>query len=121
MGKLLLALAMAAMGLAGADLAGKWTGTIKLVNDQGEPETKTAYLVLQQDGDKVTGTAGPDAGEQYAIQAGKVDNGHFTFQIPEHSMKFDLVPSADEMTGEITREEDGKIEKAKISVKREKQ
>jgi len=55
--------------LSAADLTGKWTGTFS----EHESEGKGALLILQQSGNELTGTAGPDQEKQFPIQNGKVD------------------------------------------------
>jgi len=117
MARLLLVLVMAALGLAGADVTGKWSGTLTVA---GESEKKPAYLVLKQEGTKITGTAGPSESEQVAIQDGTAEDGHVRFHVPEHSMKFDLVQDGEELKGDITREPDGEKQTATLVVKREK-
>ena len=117
MTRLLMVLALSALGLAGADVTGTWSGTLSVT---GESEKKPAYLVLKQDGTKITGTAGPRESEQFPVQDGTVEDGHVRFEVPEHSMKFDLVLDGDELKGGITREQDGEKQTATIVVKREK-
>jgi hypothetical protein len=65
----ILAFALTAIGLFAADATGKWTRTLTVTRD-GQERERPAQLVLKQDGDKLTGTAGPDASEQHAIPYG---------------------------------------------------
>ena len=118
MSKFLLVLTLATLSLAAADATGKWTGTITPQNVPGESEGKPAYLVLKQDGATLTGTAGPNADEQFAITGGKVEDGRLTFQLQEKSMSFDLKLQGDEITGDVTRDQDGEKQQAKLAVKR---
>ena len=74
-------LALAAVNLMAADATGTWTGTLTRMTDEGE-RPGPAHLVLKQEGGKVTGTGGPDAGEQQPIENGKAENGNLTFEIP---------------------------------------
>jgi hypothetical protein len=114
-------LAFTTVSLVAADATGKWTGTLTLSTGDSAGEARPAYLVLKQEGDKLTGTAGPDAGEQHTIENGKAENGNLTFEIRESSiMKFALKQEGDEIKGELTREREGETEKAKLAVKREK-
>ncbi|MEO8660697.1 MAG: hypothetical protein ABI693_19660 [Bryobacteraceae bacterium] len=115
--RLLMVLTMAALGLTGADVTGKWSGTLSVA---GESEKKPAFLVLKQEGTKITGTAGPRESEQFPVEDGTVENGHVTFRVPEHSMKFDLVQDGEELKGGITRDQGGEKQAAAIVVKREK-
>ena len=116
--KYVLFVALAAVSVVAADATGKWTGT--LTPSDGQP--RPAHLVLKQDGVKLTGTAGPDESEQNQIQNGKAENGKLTFEVAagEAVMKFALKQDGDEMTGDITRERDGQMQTAKMTVKRVK-
>lgn len=111
----LLAIALSVATLAVADATGTWTGTLTKSEGDGGP----AHLVLKQDGDKLTGSAGPDVNEQHPILNGRVENGVLTFEL-ENGMKFALKQDGDEITGEVTRERDGETQKAKLAVKRAK-
>ena len=117
--KHLLLIALAAGALIGADATGTWTGTFTPAED-GQP--RPAHLVLTQDGDKLTGTAGPDGNEQRPIQNGKAENGKLTFEVAtgETVMKFTLKQDGDEITGDLTRERNGEVQTAKLAVKRAK-
>ena len=118
--KHLLLLAFTAVGLFAADATGKWTGT--LTPSQGEGNGGPALLILKQDGTAVTGTAGPNEGEQHSIEKGKIENGTLTFEVPqgEGVMKFALKLEGDEIKGDISRERNGQKQTAQLSVKREK-
>jgi hypothetical protein len=118
--KYILLLTLAAASLFASDATGKWTGSFTTSDSD---EQHTALLILKQDGAKLTGTAGPDAGEQHEIENGKAENGTITFDIPTESsvMKFVLKQEGDEIKGDMSREHDGQKQTAKLSVKREKQ
>jgi hypothetical protein len=100
-----------------ADATGTWTGTL---TPSGDDNPRPAHLVLKQDGNKLTGTAGPDANEQHAIENGKAEDGVLTFDVPTGGavMKFRLKQDGDEIKGDITRERDGQTETARLAVKR---
>jgi hypothetical protein len=116
--KQLLLVAYAAVALLAADATGTWTGTFTPDDGQARP----AYLVLKQDGDKLTGTAGPDQSEQRPIQNGKADNGNLTFEVAteEQVMKVVLKQDGDDMAGTLTRERAGETQTAKLVLKRAK-
>jgi hypothetical protein len=113
-----LLIALATASLAAADATGKWTGNLVIADGDGQP--RPAYLVLKQEGNTLTGTAGPDAGEQHPIQNGKADNGTLTFELAtgEAIMRFALKQDGDVISGDITRERGGETQKARLSVKR---
>ncbi len=112
----LLAIALVTTALATADATGTWTGTLTPSGGTAGP----ARLVLKQDGDKLTGTAGPDASEQHPIENGRVENDTLMFELtsPGGVMKFTLRQDGEEMTGDITREREGQTQTARIVVKR---
>lgn len=118
--KHLLLLALAAFGLLAADATGTWTGTF--VPSDGDGSGMPAHFVLKQEGTTLTGTAGPNAGEQHEIANGKAENGVLTFEVPQGDavMRFELKQDNDEITGDISRERNGRKQTAKLSVKREK-
>jgi hypothetical protein len=116
--KHILVLTLAAVGLLGADVTGVWTGTFTPDGDEPGP----AHLVLKQEGAKVIGTAGPKPEEQMAIQNGKVEDGKLTFEVANDkaTMKFVLKLEGDEIKGDVSREQDGQVQTAKLAVKRNK-
>jgi hypothetical protein len=119
MKKILLALSLGAMSLMAADATGTWVGTLTFLTPGENSAGGPAHLVLKQDGTKLTGTAGPDASEQHAIDEGKAENGRLIFALNSQSMKFDLKLEGDEISGEVTGERDGQTRKAKLVVKRQ--
>lgn len=58
--------------LASEDLTGKWSGAFNTSINGGAPSNETMYLVLKHAGKELTGTAGPTADLQWAIQKGTV-------------------------------------------------
>ena len=111
-----LMIALAAATLAAADVTGTWSGTLTPEDRDAGP----ALLVLKQEGNAVTGTAGPDATESHPISKGKVENDTVTFEVetPGGVMKFALKQKGDELAGEVTREREGQQQTAKLAVKR---
>ena len=107
-----------ATSLLAADATGRWTGTFTPSDGNAGP----ALLILQQDGDKLTGTAGPDRETRRQIQNGKAENGNLSFSVDSGNsvMKFVLKQEGDERQSGVTRERDGCIQTAKLAVKREK-
>jgi len=118
--KYILLLTLAAVTLIAADATGNWTGT--LTPSDGAEEPGPALLVLKQVGNKLTGTAGPDANDQHAIENGKVDGGKLTFEVPAGGavMRFSLRQEGEEIKGDIVREREGRQQTAKLAVKRDK-
>ena len=118
--KYLLLAALTLTSLFAGDATGTWTGT--LTPNDGEHHAGPAHLVLKQDGPKLTGTAGPNVGEQHPISNGKVDNDTVTFELQtgESIMRFSLKLEGDEIKGDVNREREGGTQTAKLAVKREK-
>ena len=74
-----------AMSLMGADVTGKWSGSFM---PNGEEHTRPVFMILNQDGDKLTGSGGPNESEQHPMQNGKVDGDHLTFEVPTDNGSF---------------------------------
>ncbi len=72
MKKLLLALLALAATAAAADVTGTWSGPLTMKNGD-ETRDQTAYLVLKQDGGKLTGTIGPNEEQRRDITKGTVE------------------------------------------------
>ena len=120
--KTMLLLSALAMASYGADATGTWTGIIA-IPARGDEDARTvpAHLVLKQQGSVITGSAGPDAGEQYPIQKGKVDGAALRFEAAagEALMNFVLKQDGDRITGEVSRLKEGApVEVTTLSVKR---
>jgi uncharacterized protein (TIGR03435 family) len=87
-GTILCAWTLAAWIAAAADVSGKWGGA-------------AVFLVLKQDGEKVTGTAGPSESQQLVqLSDGKIDGDRLMARVG--TMKLDLHVNGDEMRGEVT-------------------
>jgi hypothetical protein len=116
---LLSLLLAAAWSLSGADLSGKWSGTVDLKED-GETRTIPVIMVLKHEGNKLTGTAGPEE-EQHPIQNGNVDGDNVTMEVDsgEAIYYLELKVDGDAISGKVKQGADG--EKMNISMKRAKQ
>lgn len=114
--KSIAALLLAAIGVLASNATGTWSGTIQY-DDQDH--SGPAHMVLKQEGERITGTAGPNADNQFAITEGKFANGHLTFEIPTQGMKFDLKQESDQISGKVVRDHEGEIRTATIHLKRQ--
>ncbi|PYT80425.1 MAG: hypothetical protein DMG40_12460 [Acidobacteria bacterium] len=115
---LLLGVLISATALCATDVTGKWSGTLQM---EGENDSKSAYVILKQDGNRLTGSAGPNESEQHSFEGGKIDGNRLTFDVSlggEGSMHFDLQVQGDQITGQVKRSGEGRNEAAKISLKR---
>ena len=115
----LLAFLATSWSLAAADATGSWSGTMTVPAPDG-PQQIPAHLILKQSGTTLSGTAGPTPERQSAIANGGVENGVLTFEIPAgpRTMRFTLKQAGDEITGEVSREIKGQVQKAQLAVKR---
>jgi hypothetical protein len=92
-------LLLAVNAMAG-DLSGKWSGEFKVDGgDHGVPQ----LFMFKQNGDRLTGSGGPNTGEQYPIENGKVDGNRIMFEITTGEWKFtyDLKTTGDRITGTL--------------------
>lgn len=126
MRKLLLffVLAVIAAGIAIADtsVTGKWTGSFNMIAPDGQSKDGTALLLLKQSGTEITGSVGPDEGEQHPITKGKIEGEKITLLVEDEgrTIKFDLVLAAERITGDVNMTREGEAAKAKIDVTRAK-
>ena len=67
------------------DLTGKWSGAFKA---DGADHDVPQLFIFKQDGNKLTGSGGPNQSEQYPIEDGKVDGGLVRFEITTGEWKF---------------------------------
>ena len=116
-------LAALAMTAAAADLTGTWSGTFTSMRPDG-PHESGAYLVLKQTGTQLTGTAGPNESDQWAITNGKVEGNKMTgeAQRPQGPLyKFTLILTGERLKGDVTGSQpDGPPLTAKLDVGRVK-
>jgi hypothetical protein len=114
-----LAFALFAMTAMAADVTGKWSGTF---SPEGQ-DPSGAFVVLKQSGTTLTGTAGPDEGQQWPLANGKIQGNKITGEVtsPEGMIfKLDLVVEGDQIKGDVNATRDGQPMKAKVDLKRVK-
>jgi hypothetical protein len=102
MKKMLWIVLLLVLRAAAADVTGKWSGTFK-VNGGDHPIPQ--IVTLKQDGNKLTGSAGPDPDEQYPIENGKVQADRVTFELTTGEWRFSyaLKPSGQSgLSGNLT-------------------
>ena len=113
---MIAALAMTAMA---ADVSGKWSGTF---TPEGQ-NAGNAFLVLKQSGASLTGSAGPDENQQWAISDGKVAGNKLTGQVtsPDGAIyKFTLSLEGEHIKGSIEVNAGGQAMKGMLDVTRVK-
>jgi hypothetical protein len=110
---------LAISAIAG-DLTGRWSGTFKV--EGGDHEVPQLFI-LQQQGNVLTGSGGPNAGEQYPIENGRIDANRVRFELTTGEWKFayDLKPAGpDALHGDLKLESVGDRRNAKVSLARGK-
>ena len=114
--------AVLALAAGAADVSGTWSGTLKITGPDGQTQDDTIHLILKQDGGKLTGTAGPSAGEQLPIEKGAVEGAKVTMElpVPQGAFKFDVALDGDHLKGDVTLAAGGQTTKAKMDATRAK-
>jgi len=84
-------LLLLALSANAADVTGTWTGY-------------PGHMVFKQEGNKITGTAGPNRNEQLPIENGTIDGDHVTFNVGQY--KFDLHVQGDTIQGDLAGDHD---------------
>ena len=112
-------IAVFAMTALAADVTGKWTGSF-LAEGQ---DPSNAYVILKQTGTSVTGSAGPDEGQQWPLTNGKLVGNKLTGEVSSPDgmvFKLDLTLEGDRISGDVAMTQEGHTIKGKIDVKRAK-
>ena len=87
------------------DVTGRWQGTFDTPASDGKTQRDTAFLVLQQNGEQVSGGAGRSEQMQTALSDGVFRNGMLTFAVqvrPGTTVKFELRLQGDHLRGVAT-------------------
>jgi hypothetical protein len=113
---------LAGIAVADVNVTGKWTGSFNMTGPDGQTKDGTAVLVLKQTGTEITGTVGPDDGEQHQITKGKIEGEKMTLESADGgiTIKFDLAVAGDRITGDVNAAGEGRTMKANIEVTRAK-
>lgn len=127
--KILAAIALALVAAVATqaqtkDLTGKWVGSMTRTAPDGRTQTIDFQFNLTQKGKVITGTAGPNAERQWAIEkGGSVEGGKITFKVqqPEGPMRtFTLAVVKDRLKGEMLAELNGQSFTTTVDAGREK-
>ena len=106
-----------------ADVSGKWSGSFDITTPDGETKADTAVLNLKQDGNKITGTAGPNEEKQFDIKTGKIDGDKIALEVVMEDggvLTFDLKLDEDHIKGDVKGQMGDEKMSAKIDVTRVK-
>lgn len=116
----MLLLAVFAMTALAADVTGKWSGSFA---PEGQ-DPSNAFVILKQSGEALTGSAGPEEGEQWPLSDGKIQGNKITGNVTSPDgvvYKLDLVLEGDHIKGDIAAAREGQTPiKAKLDVTRVK-
>ena len=105
-----------------ADLTGAWSGTFTITMPDGKTSDDTVHLVLKQNGDTITGTAGPNAEQQVPIAKGSITGNKVMLEVPvpDGMFKFDVALEGEHLKGDVIRTAGGESMKAKMDATRVK-
>lgn len=108
-----------AMNAMAGDFTGKWSGSFKA--DGADHDVPQLFL-LKQDGNKLTGSGGPNQSEQYPIENGKVEGDRVRFEITTGEWKFtyDLKAMDARMAGDLELKSINDRRTAKVSLSKAK-
>ncbi|HEV3040286.1 MAG TPA: hypothetical protein VHA33_21155 [Candidatus Angelobacter sp.] len=103
-------------------VTGKWQGAVTIKNESGETQSQPVFLILAQDGKKLTGTGGPSEEEQgFNIDNGVVDGNKVTFDVTVDDAQYhsSAQVTENELTGETIREQTNGVKVTfKLALKR---
>jgi hypothetical protein len=99
MHKTFFSLLLSAVLAITANVTGSWTGTVDVGNGGGNP-TIPMSLILKQDGNELTGTAG-DESHRFSIEKAKIDGDSIKFNLTlgPTALSFDLHQQGDLLKG----------------------
>ena len=122
MTRTLCCLLLAALSLF-ADVSGKWSGSFDITGPDGQTKPDTAFLNLKQEGNKISGTAGPNEEKQFNIKTGQIDGDKITMEVEMEDggvLSFDLKVDGDHIKGDVKGQMGDEKMTAKMDVARAK-
>jgi hypothetical protein len=114
-----LAILLFAVTAMAADVTGKWSGSFA---PEGQ-DPSNAFVILKQSGTTLTGTAGPEQGEQWPLTNGKIEGNKITGDVTSPDgvvYKLNLVLEGDRIKGDVNATREGQAIKAKVDLGRVK-
>jgi hypothetical protein len=106
-----------AVNLLAADLSGRWSGSFKV--DGGDHNVPQVFI-LKQDGNKLTGSGGPDENEQYPIENGKITGDQIGFALTtgEWHFTYNLKANGPTLSGDLELKSTNDRRTAKVILNR---
>ena len=85
-------------------VSGRWQGSFDIPGPGGSTQHDTAYLILEQNGAEVTGSAGSNEERQLTFHDGRFENSTltFAFDVRGTTVHFSLVLEGDHLRGTAT-------------------
>ena len=116
-----VALMLAAVTAAPADVKGTWDGKLTSQREDGTTAEDTVLLILDQKETTVTGTVGGNESDQHPITSGTIEGNKVTILAKntnnEREYRLELTLENDELKGTLT----SGTRKAEIAVKKRKE
>ena len=106
-----------------ADVTGHWSGTFTFTSQDGEQRTADVYLILKQEGGKITGTGGRDLADRHEITSGTIEGDVISIEVEAgpSPVRLKLTVKGEELSGDVSRaRSDGSTMTAKVAAKRVK-
>lgn len=119
-----LILALFSLALAfGADHTGTYHGSILVQTPDGEREMRGA-IIMKQEGEKLSISAGPDTAQQHPASDIKLEGEKLTFALASPNgegdpWKFDCTLSGGKLAGTVTLSRNGETRTGKLEMKKE--
>jgi hypothetical protein len=112
-----LVMLLAAGAMAG-DLTGKWSGNFKV---NGGDHNVPQLFTLKQQGKALSGSGGPNEGEQYPIENGRIDGDEARFDLTSGEWKFSYTlkqTGQNDLNGDLKLQSVNDSRTAKVSLVR---
>jgi hypothetical protein len=118
--RIAMATVLVVVGAMAADLSGKWKGSFSSSEPEDPARANPLFVVLKQEGNRLTGTAGLAESQQMPIKAGKAEGDHLVFEVDigGGTIAFDLKSAGAELQGEMWLSEGGRKTAARVILKR---
>ena len=114
-----LAFFLSAAFLLGSNVSGKWTGRLRY---DGADTSLPAVLILEQDGNRIKGTGGPDVSRQQPFEIGTIDGN--TVHLERHAgqdgvIVLELKLENGQLVGKMSMRHGAETRTATLSLKKE--